>query len=79
MTQGASSFKAQSTNPLLSVELLRSFHTKLFDPKVAFIEKAFYGKNDRGTDHYPNLLLKKQTHPLSTCQGNLTGETFHYK
>lgn len=29
-------------------------------PLVAFIEEAPYGKNERGTDHYPNLLLKKK-------------------
>lgn len=42
MTQGASSFKAQST--------FSCFHRK----------KTFYGKNERGTDHYPNLLLNKK-------------------
>lgn len=29
-------------------------------PLVAFIEEAPYGKGERGTDHYPNLLLKNK-------------------
>ena len=36
-------------------------YLKLSKPLVAFIEEAFYGKNERATDHYPNLLLKKKT------------------